>query len=328
MTTGTGAAPRRTTRVLLAAIALLAPLHAAAQSYPARPVKLVNGFAAGGSSDIVARFMAQKMAEDFGQPVIVEPKPGAGGVIANDYVAKAVPDGYTLLIITGAYPVQAALLKTLPFDSLKDFAWISSFTFYPFVVNVGADSRFTSIEDLIAYAKSNPGKLNYASNGLGTVHHLAAELFNVMAGVDMTNVPFKGGTAAVTELIAGRVDVLFETMTFSLPLVQSGRLRALAVTSLSPSTSLPGVPTLAHFLPGYEVSSFLGLATTGGTPPAVVERLNAEIRRVLALPDIHQRFVDLGGAPRASSPAEMREFVANEIAKWNRVIDAKHIERQ
>jgi len=315
-------------RALLAAITLLAPLSAAAQPYPAKPIRLVNGFAAGGSSDIVARFMAQKISEDFGQPVIVEPKPGAGGVLANEYVAKAVPDGYTLLIVTGAYPVQAALLKRLPFDPLRDLAWISSFTFYPFVVNVRAESEFRSIADLIAYAKSNPGKLNYASNGLGTVHHLAAELFNVMAGVDMTNVPFKGGTAAVTELIAGRVDVLFETMTFSLPLVQSGKLRALAVTSLSPSTSLPGVPPLAHFLPGYEVTSFLGLATTGGVPPAVVERLNGEVRRVLALPDIHQRFLDLGGAPRASSPEEMREFVASEIAKWSRVIDAKHIARE
>jgi tripartite-type tricarboxylate transporter receptor subunit TctC len=310
------------------ALSLAVPLQAAAQVFPTKPLKILNGFAAGGSSDIVARFIAQKMSEGLGQPVIVEPKPGAGGVIANDYVAKQAPDGHTLLIVTGAYPVQAALLKKLPFDPVKDLAFISSFTFYPFVVNVATDSRFKTMEEFLRYAKANPGKLNYASNGIGTVHQFAAELFNAMSGAEMAGIPFKGGTQAMTELIAGRVDVLFETMTFSVPLIQGGRLRPLAVTAPAPVPALPNVPTVAQYLPGYEVASFLGIAATGGTPPAVIERLNKEVRRIMALPDIHQRFLDLGGEPKPSSPEEMKQFVEREIVKWKGVIQARKIEQQ
>ncbi len=317
-------------RALIAAVtaAALAPFPLRAQEYPTKVIRIVNGFAAGGSSDIVARLIAQKLSESLKQQVIVETRTGAGGMIANEYVAKAAPDGYTLIVITGGYPAQSAMLKKLPYDPVRDFAMISPLTFYPFVVSVTPASPFKSIEELIAYAKANPGKLNYATAGIGTLHHLSTELFNVMAGIEMTHVPFKGGTTAVTELMASRVDVMFETMTLTVTQVQAGKLRPLAVTSAARVAALPGVPALAEVLPGYEVSSFLGLATTAGTPPAIVDRLNREVRLALDQPDIRKRLQDLGGEARASSPEEMRQYIEREIGKWKRVVDARKIEQQ
>jgi len=319
---------RRRMLIGAACASALAPLSLHAQEFPSRVIRIVNGFAAGGSSDIVARIMAQKLSESLKQQVIVETRTGAGGMIANEYVAKAAPDGYTLAVITGGFPTQAAMLKKLAYDPIRDFAMISPMTFYPFVVSVTPASPFKSVPELIAYAKANPGKLNYATAGIGTLHHLCTELFNVMAGVEMTHVPFKGGTTAVTELMAGRVDVMFETMTLTVTQVQAGKLRPLAVTSKARVAALPGVPALAEFLPGYEVSSFLGLATTAGTPPAVVERLNREVRLVLEQPDTKKRMQDLGGEAWATSPDEMRQYIEREIAKWKRVIEARKIEQQ
>ncbi len=319
---------RRRALIAGACAAALAPFSLRAQEYPTKVIRIVNGFAAGGSSDIVARLMAQKLSESLKQQVIVETRTGAGGMIANEYVAKAAPDGYTLIVITGGYPAQSAMLKKLPYDPVRDFAMISPLTFYPFVVSVTPTSPFKSIEELIAYAKANPGKLNYATAGIGTLHHLSTELFNVMAGVEMTHVPFKGGTTAVTELMAGRVDVMFETMTLTVTQVQAGKLRPLAVTSAARVAALPGVPALAEILPGYEVSSFLGLATTAATPPAIVDRLNREVRLALDQPDIRKRLQDLGGEARASSPEEMRQYIEREISKWKRVVDARKIEQQ
>ena len=319
---------RRRALIAGACVAALAPFSLRAQEYPTKVIRIVNGFAAGGSSDIVARLMAQKLSESLKQQVIVETRTGAGGMIANEYVAKAAPDGYTLIVITGGYPAQSAMLKKLPYDPVRDFAMISPLTFYPFVVSVTPTSPFKSIEELIAYAKANPGKLNYATAGIGTLHHLSTELFNVMAGVEMTHVPFKGGTTAVTELMAGRVDVMFETMTLTVTQVQAGKLRPLAVTSAARVAALPGVPALAEILPGYEVSSFLGLATTAATPPAIVDRLNREVRLALDQPDIRKRLQDLGGEARASSPEEMRQYIEREISKWKRVVDARKIEQQ
>ena len=319
---------RRRALIAGACAAALTPFGLQAQEYPSRVIRIINGFAAGGSSDIVARLMAQKLSESLKQQVIVETRTGAGGIIANDYVAKSPADGYVLAVITGAYPSQPAMLKKLPYDPLQDLAMVSTLTFYPFVVGVGANSPFKTLQELIAHAKANPGKLNFASAGMGTIHHLSTELFNVMAGIDMTHVPFKGGTTPVTELMAGRVDVMFETMTLSLSQIQGGKLRPLAVTSTARSPALPAVPTVAEVLPGYEVNSFLGFATTAGTPPAVIERLNLEIRRVLAQPDMRQKFQDLGGEPRASSPEEMRAFVEREIGKWKRVVAARKIRKQ
>jgi len=291
---------------------------ALAQPYPSKPVKLVTPFPPGGSADVIARLTAQKLGEALGQPVVV----------GNDYAAKQPPDGYTLLLITGAYPVQAAMLKSLPFDPHADIAMVSLLTTYPFVISVRPDSPLRTIGDLIAQAKANPGKLNYPSSGIGTVHHLSGELFNAMAGTEIFHVPFRGGAGPLTEVLAGRVDILLEAMTLSIGQIQAGKLRALAVTSRSRWKALPDVPAVHETLPGYEVISFIGLGATGGTPAPIIERVNGEVRKMLDSADGNKRFVDLGGEPRASSPEEMKSFIEREIAKWREVIAARKLERQ
>ena len=301
---------------------------ALAQPWPSKPLKLVTPFPPGGSADVIARLIGQRLAENLGQPVVIDNRPGAGGVVGNEYAAKQPPDGYTLLLITGAYPVQAAMLKSLPFDPLADIAMVSMLTTYPFVISVRADSPFRTLGELIAYAKAHPGKLNYPSSGVGTVHHLSGELLNAMAGIEMVHVPFRGGAGPLTEVLGGRVDLLLEAMTLSLPQIQTGKLRALGVTSPARWKALPEVPTVAETVPGYEVNSFIGLGTVGRTPEPLVERLNAQVRKALSDPHTHQRFVELGGAPAPSTPGEMRAFVEHEIAKWKRVIRLRKIEQQ
>src|SRR3954447_9621802 len=313
----------------LAAAALL--LHAAlagAQAWPAKPLKLVTPFPPAGSADVIARLIANQLSVQLGQPVVIDNRPGAGGLVGNEYAAKQPPDGYTLLLITGAYPVQAAMLKSLPFDPLADVAMVSMLTSYPFVISVRPDSPFRTLAELIAYAKANPGKLNYPSSGIGTVHHLSGELLNAMAGIEMVHVPFRGGASPLTEVLGGRVDLLLEAMTLSIGQIQSGKLRALAVTSRERWKALPDVPTVTDTVPGYEVNSFVGLGASGGTPRPVVDRLNAEVRKALANPETHKRFVELGGEPGASTPAEMRTYIEREIAKWKDLMAARKIEQQ
>jgi tripartite-type tricarboxylate transporter receptor subunit TctC len=220
------------------------------------------------------------------------------------------------------------MLKQMPFDPLADVVMVSMLTSYPFVISVRPDSPFKTLSDLIASAKANPGKLNYPSSGVGTVHHLSGELLNSMAGIEMVHVPFRGGASPLTEVLGGRVDLLLEAMTLSIGQVQSGKLRALAVTSRERWKALPNVPTVAETVPGYEVNSFIGLGTSSGTPRDIVDRLNAEVRKVMANPETRQRFVDLGGEPAASSPEEMKDFISREIGKWRYVIATRHIERQ
>src|SRR5436853_4794724 len=299
-----------------------------AQGFPSKPLKLVTPFPPGGSADVIARLAAQRLSENLGFPVVVDNRGGAGGLTGTEYAAKQAPDGYTLVLITGAYPVQAAMLKQMPFDPLADVAMVSMLTSYPFVISVRPDSTFRSLGDLIAAAKANPGKLNFPSSGIGTVHHLSGELLNAMAGIDMTHVPFRGGASPLTELLGGRVDLLLEAMTLSIGQVQSGKLRALSVTSRQRWKALPSVPTVAETVPGYEVNSFIGLGASGGTPPNIVERLNAEVRKVMADADTRQRFVELGGEPRATSPEEMKAFIERDIERWRSVIAARKIERQ
>ena len=301
---------------------------AAAQPWPAKPLKLVTPFPPGGSADVIARLIGQKLAENLGQPVVIDNRPGAGGVVGNEYAAKQPPDGYTLLLITGAYPVQAAMLKSMPFDPLADIAMVSLLTSYPFVISVRPDSPFRSLGELISHAKANPGKLNYPSSGIGTVHHLSGELLNAMAGIEMVHVPFRGGASPLTEVLGGRVDLLLEAMTLSIGQIQSGKLRALAVTSPERWKALPDTPTVAETVPGYEVNSFIGLGATGRTPPEIIGRINAEVRQALASPDTRKRFVELGGEPGATSPTEMRAFMEREIAKWREVIALRKLERQ
>ena len=296
--------------------------------YPVRPLRIVTGFPAGGNTDIIARAMAQKLGERLGQQVIVENRPGAGSMIGTDYVAKATPDGYTLLLVSGAMTTQAAVMKSLPFDPLRDFAWISNAVNYPFVVVVKPDAPMQNVTDLIALAKKSPGKLNYASVGIGSVFHLATEWFSAMTNIEMTHVPYKGGAEPMLELMSGRIDVVFETLTGAFTYVQGGRIRALAVTSLERSPQLPNVPTVAQTLPGYEVTSFSGFAAPRGTPPDRITRLNREMRAALEQADIRKRFSDLGGSVQYTTPDEFGRHVASEIAKWKKIAQAKKIEIQ
>lgn len=315
----------------LSIVALAASLwvpQANAQDYPTRPVQLIVPFAPGAGSDIVGRLVAQKIAGSFGQPVVVENKSGAGGLLANRYVATSAPDGYTLLMVTGAYPAQAAMLKDMPFDPENDISMISTLIAYPFVLVVKPDSPLRTVSDLIRHAKSNAGKLNYATTGPGSVHHLASEMFNMMAGVETVPVAYRGGATQILELLAGRVDFLFETMPTAMPFIADGRVRAVAVTTKQRWTALPEVPTVADTLPGYEVESFLGLAAPGRTPGPIVAKLNSEIRRVLDLADIRERFKALGGEQRPATAGETQAFVAGEIRKWKEVVSARGIERQ
>jgi tripartite-type tricarboxylate transporter receptor subunit TctC len=311
-----------------ALIGMLSAAVAWGQAFPTKPLRLVTPFPPGGSADIIARLTAQSVGEVFGQPVVVENRAGAGGVTGSDYASKQPPDGYTLLLISGAYPVYPAMLKSMPFDPLKDIAMVSMLTSYPFVISVVPSSPFKTLGGLIARAKANPGKLNYPSSGIGTVHHLSGELFNALAGTDITHVPYRGGNAPLTETLAGRADVLFEAMTLSIGQIQAGKLRPLAVTSRERWAALPGTPTVRETLPGYEVNSFIGLGVTGGAPAPIVERLNAAVRKALDNPDTHKRFLELGGEPRASSPEQMRSFIAAEIEKWKQVAAARNIEKQ
>src|SRR5436190_5694392 len=315
-------------RWLAAAALTLYAAVAAAQAWPAKPLKLVTPFPPGGSADVIARLIANQLSAQLGQPMVIDNRPGAGGLVGNEYAAKQPPDGYTLLLITGAYPVQAAMLKSLPFDPLVDVAMVSMLTSYPFVISVRPDSPFRTLAELIAYAKANPGKLNYPSSGIGTVHHLSGELLNAMAGIEMVHVPFRGGASPLTEVFGGRVDLLLEAMTLSIGQLQSGTRRALAVTSRERWKALPEVPTVAETVPGYEVNSFIGLGATGHTPQPIIERANAEVRKALANPETHKRFVEFGGEPGASTPAEMRTYIERKIAKWKGVIAARKIEQQ
>jgi tripartite-type tricarboxylate transporter receptor subunit TctC len=311
-----------------ALLCLIFSAGAFAQPFPSKPLKLVTPFPPGGSADIIARVTAQSLGEVIGQPVVVDNRPGAGGVVGSEFAAKQAPDGYTLILISGAYPVYPAMLKSMPFDPLKDIAMISMLTSYPFVISVVPNSPFKSLGDLVAHARANPGKLNYPSAGVGTVHHLSGELFNALAGTNITHIPYRGGNAPLTETLAGRADVLFEAMTLSIGQIQAGKLRPLAVTSRERWKALPDTPTANETLPGYEVNSFIGLGTTGGTPAAIVERLNRDVRKALENPDTHRRFVELGGEPRASSPEQMRSFIAAEIEKWKKLVADRNIERQ
>jgi tripartite-type tricarboxylate transporter receptor subunit TctC len=310
----------------LVLIAALAAAPAAAQDYPSKPIRLVVGFPPGGNVDVVGRIIAQKLSEGLGQQVLPENRTGAGSIIANEFVAKSAPDGYTLLIVSGAFVTQAATMKKLPYDPLRDFSWVSTIVTYPLVFSVRADSRFRTLDEFIAFVKSSPGKVNYPSPGMGTLYHLAGEMFISMAGIDMQHVPFRGGSEPLTEVLSGRMELLIDALTNSYPQIQAGKFRPLAVSSPARSPSLPNVPTVADSVPGYEASSFLGLAGPAGMPTAVVERLNREVRRALALSDLGQRFAEWGGTPSASSPEEMQQRVAAEIGKWKEVVKARKIE--
>lgn len=299
---------------------------AIAQDYPNKPVRVINGFAPGGNVELVGRLVAQRMSDALGQPLVIESRPGAGTMVANQYVARQPADGYTLLLVSGAFPTLAATQRKLPYDAVNDFTWISSIIGYPLVALVRADSPYKSLDDLIAAAKAAPGRVTYPSPGVRSLIHLATEHFASVAGVELLHVPFRGGSETMTELMAGRLDVLFETLTLASGAIAGGKVRALAVTAPERVPGLPAVPAVAERFPGFEAHSFIGLAAPRDLPPAIAERLNAELRKALASPEIRQRFAELGGTARPQSPAEMRAFVTSEIARWRQVVEARRIE--
>jgi tripartite-type tricarboxylate transporter receptor subunit TctC len=299
-----------------------------AQSYPDKPVRILVGFAPGGSSDIVARLLAQHLSPLFGQPVLVENRPGAAGIPASDVVAKAPPDGYLLLLATAGHPTAAAIMRKLPFDPVTDFAWVSMLTTYPFVIATGAQSSLKTLGDVIAQAKAAPGKLSFASTGAGAAQHMLPEWFSAETGIELLHVPFKGGTQPVTEVMSGRIDLLFDTVTLLLPHVKSGKLHGIAVTSPQAMPYLPQVPPAAQTVPGFVFQSWLGIAAPPATPRTIVDRLNRDIRRALSEPEVGKKLAELGGGAAPSSPEEMRAQIESEIARWRKTVDARHIERQ
>lgn len=313
-------------RITALASLSLAPLLSTAQDYPSKPVRMVLGFPPGGNVDVVARIVAQKMSEGLAQQVVVENRAGAGSAIANEFVSKAAPDGYTLLLVSGAHVTLAATVKKLPYDPVRDFTFISPVVTYPLVIVVKPDSRFNSVADLVSFARANPGKLNYATPGIGTLYHLAIENFSAASGTESTHVPFRGGSEPVTELLAGRTDFLFDALTVLWPQIQAGKLRPLAVTSANRSATLPTVPTASQTVPNYVATSFSGIGGPPGMSPATVDRLNRELRRVSELPDIRQRFGDSGGEAKWSSPDDFRKLVEGEIDLWKRVVETRKIE--
>jgi tripartite-type tricarboxylate transporter receptor subunit TctC len=312
--------------VLLLALGLCGP--APAQDYPNRTLRMMIGFGPGGATDGVSRIVAQKLGERLGQSVVPDLKLGATGSIAADAVAKAAPDGHTLILLTGAHPASAALLKSLPYDPVRDFAMVSTVVNYPLVLVTAAASSLGNLEAALARARASANSVTYASAGLGSVMHLTGESISAEAGVEWLHVPFKGGSPAMIDVLNGRVDMLVDILTNSYPQIMAGKLRALAITTRAPSRFLPTVPTVATILPGIDISSWNGLATTPGTPPAIIQRLNREMRTILAEPDTLQRFAELAGEPVASSPEQMRARVESELTMWRGVIERRHIERQ
>ncbi len=313
--------------VLLGAVA--AATGAVAQdTYPSRPITLSHGFGAGGNSDTIARIIAPVLAERLGQQVIVEPRVGAGGNLATDRVVKAEPDGYNLIVLTGGHAVSGALYKTLPFDPVDDLQMLSTLIYFPFVISVRKDHRFQSLADLVAEAKAKPKTVTFSSVGVGSTQHLAGELLASLAGIELVHVPYRGGQAPVTDLLGGRIDVMIDTLTVTRPQLNAGTIRGLAVTSMSPWPSLPGIPAAADTVKGYDVRSWMGIATTKGVPEPQVKRLNADILYALQQPQVRDKFEAIGNEVRGSTPEEMRAWVAGEVAKWRKVIDAANVERR
>lgn len=318
-------------RLALAAIiaVLTVPGTAIAQdAYPSRPIMLSHGFGAGGNADTIARIIAPTLAERLGQQVIVEPRVGAGGNLATERVAKATPDGYTLLIITGGHAVSGALYKALPFHPVDDLQMLSTLIYFPFVISVRSDHRFKSLADLVTEARAKPKTITYSSVGVGSTQHLAGELLASLAGVELVHVPYRGGQAPVTDLLGGRIDIMIDTLTVTRPQLESGKVRGLAVTSPETWPSLPGIPPAGDTIKGYDVRSWMGIATTRGVPEPIVKRLNSEILYALQQPSVRGSFETIGNEVRGSTPDEMRKWVAGEVAKWQKVIDDAKVERR
>jgi tripartite-type tricarboxylate transporter receptor subunit TctC len=314
--------PRRTFLRLAGGAAALPTVSrfARAQSYPTRPVRLIIGYGPGGSADITARLMAQRLSERLGQPVIVESRPGAGSNTGTESVVRAAPDGYTLLLVAPANAINATLYEKLSYDYMRDITQVASIIRFPNVMEVNLSIPVTSVPDFIAYAKANPDKINMASSGNGSTIHMSGELFKMMTGVKMVHVPYRGAAPALTDMMGGQIQVMFDNLPTSIEYIRAGKLRPLAVTTATRSELLPDLPTVSDFVPGYEASAWYGLGVPRNTPVEIVERLNKETNAVLAEPKMKARFADLGATVFTSSPTQFAKFFADETKKWGKVV--------
>jgi tripartite-type tricarboxylate transporter receptor subunit TctC len=307
-----------TTACAVARLAL--PAEAWAQAWPSRPVHLIVATTAGATTDIVARLTAQWLTERLGQQFIVENRPGGGNNVGTEAVVRAPADGYTLLFVNAVNAINATLFEKLNYNFIADIVPVAGIIRVPLVMQVNPSVPATTVPEFIAYARANPGKINMASAGIGSTPHVAGELFKMMTGLDMLHVPYRGGAQAITDLLGGQVQVMFEPVAGPLEHLRSGRLRALAVTTATRSAALPDVPTVGDFVPGYEASSWYGIGAPKGTPAAIVDTLNTAINAALADPRLKARFADLGAAVLAGSPADFGTLVADETTKWAKVV--------
>ena len=293
---------------------------ARAQAYPSRPARLIVGFAAGQAIDIVARLVGQRLSERLGQQFIIENRPGAGGNIGTEVVVRAPPDGYTLLVIGANNAINATLYDKLSYNLIRDIVPVASIYRVPQVMEVNPSFPAKTVPEFIAYAKANPGKINFASAGNGSVAHVTGELFKMMTGVDMLHVPYRGAAPALTDLIGGQVHVMFDNVPSSIEHIRSGRLRPLAVTATTRLDGLPDIPTVGDFVPGFETNAWAGIGAPKNTPAEIVDSLNREINAGLADPNMKARIADLGGAVLAGSPADFGKLLADETEKWGKVV--------
>jgi len=316
-------------RHIAVAAALACALPAQAQTYPTKPIRILVPFAPGGVGDLTARAVTQKMGASLGQQIIVDNRPSAGGIVASELVAKAEPDGYTILLLNNLHAVSPSLFKSLPYDPLKDFAPVSTLGVFSLVLMVSPDSPMKSVKDLVATAKASPGKLNIGTINIGATQHLAAELFTSMAAIDVVTVPFNSTAAVVTALRGNNVQAGVEVLAPVMGQIKAGSLRAIAVTAPTRFPGLPDVPTVMESgVPGYQVIAWNGVGVPARTPRAIIDRLNHAMHEALASPDIKQRFQELGVEPRPSTPEAFREFLAAEISKWRTVTEKARIPKQ
>jgi len=307
---------------LAAALVYMTAAHAQ-PAYPQKPIRLVVPFPPGGGTDILARLFGQKMSETLGQQIIIDNRGGAGGTLGTDIAAKAAPDGYTLILVSGSHAINPGLYQKLPYDSVNDFAPITQIATSPGILVVNPSLPVKSVKDLIALARAKPGQINYASAGSGTPPHLAGELFKVMAKIDMVHVPYKGNAPAFTDVIGGQVSLIFPTMPSAMPFIKSGKLRPIAVTSAKRSPAAPDIPTIAESgLPGYEATSWYGILAPARTPPQIVARLHEVLVSVIGAPDMQDKLAAQGLDPVGNTPQQFAAVIKSEIAKWAKVVKA------
>jgi tripartite-type tricarboxylate transporter receptor subunit TctC len=305
----------------LAVILALGLLPASADDYPSRPVRWLVGYPAGGSTDILARILGQYFQERWGQAFVVENKPGAGNNIATEAVVNAAPDGYTMLLVNPANGINATLYKSLKFNFIRDIAPVAGLIRVPNVMEVHPSVPAKTVAEFIAYAKQNPGKINMASSGSGTSIHLSGELFKAMTGVNLVHVPYRGSAPALTDLLGGQVQVMFDNMPSSVAHIKSGSLRPLAVTTETRNEQLPGVPTVAETVPGYEASAWFGIGVPKGTPREVIEKLNKAVQEAFDDPKVKARLAELGGTALRGTPEDFGKIIAAETEKWKKVVE-------